>query len=367
MKQFNPYKEVERLEDLPAPVDGIVCHYAFQYIDFTQAEDYAVSSHFRDCIFMGCEMPGAMSHRMCENCLVFPRMGMIFKAFANCLYTGETLYEGYDPKDESTFCRCFDQRVYKDYLANGAQACDIRVTLARSLHDHAMSDAMDNLLDKYEEGNIIAIMGGHAMKRTDGSYRKIVLISKRLTELGKLMVSGGGPGAMEATHLGAWMAGRTEDELEDALAIISTAPAFGDDGWLASAFEVRAKYPQTKYHSLGVPTWLYGHEPATPFATDIAKYFQNSIREDGILSIAKGGVIYTPGSAGTMQEIFQDGAQNHYESMGYASPMIFLGVDFYTNELPVYPFLQSLMEKGKYKNLILSITDSIEDVICALT
>lgn len=55
---------------------------------------------------------------------------------------------------------------------------------------------------------------------------------------------------MEATHLGAWMAGRTEEELEDALAIISSAPVFGDAGWLSSAFEVREKYPQTKYRSL---------------------------------------------------------------------------------------------------------------------
>ena len=30
---------------------------------------------------------------------------------------------------------------------------------------------------------------------------------------------------------------------------------------------------------LGIPTWLYGHEPTTPFARVIAKYFQNSIRE----------------------------------------------------------------------------------------
>ena len=35
--------------------------------------------------------------------------------------------------------------------------------------------------------------------------------------------SGGGPGAMEATHLGAWMAGRNEAEFDDAMDILSTA------------------------------------------------------------------------------------------------------------------------------------------------
>ena len=126
------------------------------------------------------------------------------------------------------------------------------------------------------------------------------------------MASGGGPGAMEATHLGAWMAGRSMEEFDDAMAILSVAPTFRDEGWLRTAFEVRTKYPQNKYRSLGIPTWFYGHEPATPFATHIAKYFFNSLREDVLLSIAKGGIIYSPGSAGTIQEIFQDAAQNHY-------------------------------------------------------
>ena len=126
------------------------------------------------------------------------------------------------------------------------------------------------------------------------------------------------------------------------------------------------QYPQDNYKSLGVPTWLYGHEPATPFATHIAKYFDNSIREDGILTIAKGGIVYTPGSAGTMQEIFQDATQNHYESFGYASPMIFMGKDFWTDEIPVYPLLQSLMKKGRYRNLILTLTDDEDEMVEAL-
>ena len=59
-----------------------------------------------------------------------------------------------------------------------------------------------------------------------------------------------------------------------------------------------------------------------------------------------------------MQEIFQDAAQNHYESFGYASPMVFLGKDFFTKEIPVYTFLTELLSRGKYKNLILSLADS---------
>jgi predicted Rossmann-fold nucleotide-binding protein len=126
------------------------------------------------------------------------------------------------------------------------------------------------------------------------------------------------------------------------------------------------RYPQATYHSLGVPTWLYGHEPATPFATHIAKYFENAIREDGILTIAKGGIIYTPGSAGTMQEIFQDAVQNHYLSFGYASPMIFLDTNYWTHEMPVYPLLEQLTAQGKYRNLLLTLSDAEDDIITAI-
>ena len=124
------------------------------------------------------------------------------------------------------------------------------------------------------------------------------------------------------------------------------------------------RYPRRKdFCSLGIPTWFYGHEPATPFASYIAKYFDNSVREDGLLAIAKGGVIYTPGSAGTMQEIFQDAAQNHYETFGFSSPMVFFGEDYWTRQMPVYELLSRLQEQGKYRNLLLSITDDIESVV----
>ena len=206
-------------------------------------------------------------------------------------------------------------------------------------------------------------MGGHGLSRMDDMYRKVAMISKKLTESGNLMVSGGGPGAMEATHLGAWMAGRSDNELDEAIDMLSAAPSYKDRMWLYTAFKVMYRFPQEKYHSLGVPTWLYGHEPATPFATHIAKYFDNSTREDSILTIAKGGVIYSPGSAGTMQEIFQDAVQNHYLSFGYASPMIFMGTEYWTEEMPVYKLMEHLVNKGKYNNLLLSITDSIEHII----
>lgn len=279
------------------------------------------------------------------------------------LYNAYDLYEGYDPDDDESFKTCHDTMVYNHYIATGKHAYSVEESLARSVHDHGMHVALDEFFKQHIPLHCVGIMGGHAQLRTDAMYRQTAIISKRLTEMGFVMLSGGGPGAMEATHLGAWMAGRTYDELDDAISMLAPAPSFKDKGWLATAFKVIKKYPQSQYVSLGIPTWLYGHEPSTPFATHIAKFFENSIREDSILTLAYGGIIYTPGSAGTMQEVFQDAVQNHYLSFGFSSPMIFFGKQFWTEEMPIYSLLSSLMESGKYKNLLLTVTDDANEIV----
>ena len=279
------------------------------------------------------------------------------------LYTAAELYEGFQRGKESSYGSCFDGRVYQYYQYTGSQEPSVEESLARSLHDNGVHMALRHFFEEHDSRRCVGVMGGHAVPRTDKIYSEVARLSKRLTEDGFVMLSGGGPGAMEATHLGAWMAGRTAAELEDALAMLLPYPSFKDEGWLCSAFDVIKKYPQGQSVSLGIPTWLYGHEPSTPFATHIAKFFENSIREDNILTLAYGGLIYTPGSAGTMQEIFQEAVQNHYLSYGFASPMIFMGKHFWTHEIPIYPLLEQLMETGKYKNLLLTLTDDIDEVV----
>lgn len=299
-----------------------------------------------------------------KDIIAQPSFRMPFDIFREHLYSAESLYRGYQLEKPESFKDCYDQQVYRHYLQTGkTSATDIKETLARTLHDHSMTNAMNDFLVHFDERKVIGIMGGHGLQRNEEAYRKVVIVSKTLAENDCLMVSGGGPGAMEATHLGAWMAGRNESEIEDALTLLKEAPSFKDKLWLETALQVMKKYPQERYTSLGVPTWLYGHELATPFATHIAKYFDNSIREENILTIAKGGIIYSPGSAGTMQEIFQEAVQNHYLSFGYASPMIFLNKRYWTEEMPVYLLMEHLVQKGKYKNLLMTLTDSTDEIV----
>ena len=359
------YVEIENHEALMKVIEagGTLRHYAFQGTDFEPYMDLARKCRYSDCLFLGGFGVEKLRDRIDDTCAIFPRFqGLPFRVFRSGLYNAASLYEGYRPGDPDSYEDCFDSKVYRHYLNAGKQTGDIKETLARILHDHSMNDGLDDFLRSFDEKSIVGIMGGHGISRSDESFRKVVLISRKLTEEGSLMVSGGGPGAMEATHLGAWMAGRSDEDVEEALKILSAAPSYKDRLWLDTAFQVMERFPMPKYVSLGIPTWLYGHEPATPFATHIAKYFDNSTREDTILTIAKGGVIYSPGSAGTMQEIFQDAVQNHYLSFGYASPMVFLGKEYWMEEMPVYRLMEHLIAKGKYNNLLLSITDSVDEI-----
>ena len=356
------YKQIrngDELAELLAQPEEELRRIAFQNVDLTTIPELALAHIYRECLFLSCRLPMGLK-RQSRDCLFLPNMGEEF-GFPNHLYSPEELYDGFNPDEPDSYEKCYDGRVYRHFLKKGKYATDIKETLARTLHDHSISDCLQDFLSRFDEHKRVGVMGGHGLSRLDIAYRQVVLLSKRLAELGFLMISGGGPGAMEATHLGAWMAGRSEEELQEAFSIMSVAPLYTDKLWLSTAWEVHNRFPNLGYESLGIPTWLYGHEPSTPLATHIAKYFDNSIREDGILTISKGGVIYTPGSAGTLQEIFQEAVQNHYLTFGYASLMIFMGKKYWTEEVPVWPLIMHLVDTGRYKNLILCLTDEVGD------
>ncbi|MFS8067594.1 MAG: hypothetical protein ACMG6S_14620, partial [Byssovorax sp.] len=72
------------------------------------------------------------------------------------------------------------------------------------------------------------------------------------------------------------------------------------------------------------------------------------MREEGVLAIGMYGIVFAPGSAGTIQEIFQDAAQNHYKTYDFVSPMVFLGKQYWTETKPVYPLLKQLASGQDY-------------------
>ena len=283
------------------------------------------------------------------------------------LYKACELFDTFDVNNPASLADCYDTRVVKHLDETGVTPESPLEMWARSLHDYRIRKALYLFLGWFEANNIVGVMGGHSLRRTDATYRQVVDLAKSLTERGRVLMSGGGPGAMEATHLGAWLAGRTVADVEEALAILADAPTAKDDGWLATAFKVVERFPQVgDSASLAIPTWFYSDEPPTPFATHIAKFFENSIREDVLLSEAVGGIVFMPGGAGTLQEVFQEAVQNHYLTQGVASPMVFMDSQFWSKDVPIYPLLQKLIDDGRYEHLPIALVDDVESAIQTL-
>jgi predicted Rossmann-fold nucleotide-binding protein len=81
----------------------------------------------------------------------------------------------------------------------------------------------------------------------------------------------------------------------------------------------------------------------TAFATTIAKYFSNALREDTLIHRCGGGVVYLPGMAGTVQEIFQAVTENFYAAdASLVTPLILIGREYWTEVYPAWPLLQRL-------------------------
>jgi predicted Rossmann-fold nucleotide-binding protein len=301
------------------------------------------------------------------------------------LYTPDDLLGAWSPTDPRSYARTLDAEVFRAAHLEGLRTpVTDEAAQARALHDHHITRALQRAVAGRD---VVAFMGGHKLSRRSDGYRMVAHAAWALTRADRLVVSGGGPGAMEAAHLGARLAPHDRHVVDDALEILWPRPSFPSfrlhelidaDGvfdadllgeihaWQVPAFAIAARSGDPVGTSIGIPTWLYGHEPPTPLATHLAKYFENSIREDGLLAIAKAGVIFAEGSAGTLQEIFQDAAQNHYRSVDNTrSPMVFLDVDeFWTRHRPVRSLLEGLFDDETEK--ILSFVATADEAVAAI-
>ena len=285
------------------------------------------------------------------------------------LYTPDELYAGFDPTRPASYADTLDARIHRHWGETGGSEPEPAEALSRRLHDHHVTVALHEWLGPRE---VVAVMGGHGLARTDVAYRDVAVLGRDLARAGLTVATGGGPGAMEAAHLGARLgAGDPADDdarLDRALALLAPAPRYTDERWLAAAFSVMAEVlgptpSPTDARSVGVPTWFYGHEPPTPFAPVIAKYFENSLREDGLVTIAERGIVFAEGSAGTIQEIFQDAAQNHYGTIGgVASPMVLLGSAHWTDRYPVAPLLERMVA-GRANEALVRVVDGPAEAV----
>jgi len=306
-----------------------------------------------------------------------------FQPIRNTVYTAQELFDSYQPSVAGSYGTTMDFRSYQWFVKTGRSTpVDPYVAMMRALHDSSVTFDVGSVISGRR---VVGIMGGHQLPRDSDAYRSIAELGRDLARRDMLVCTGGGPGAMEAGHLGAALSAHPDAQLNAAIDALSTMPRMPTlidivrpDGsadpelvaiahdWFAPAWEM-SRAIVDPVASISIPTWHYGHEPTSPFATHIAKLFQNSIREDGLLTIARQGIVFTQGSAGTLHEVFQDAEQNFYATGGSLfSPMIFLDSDYWTTRLPVHQLVDALFETADpavakaFRKLVL-VTDDIRE------
>lgn len=331
------------------------------------------------CVFLGCTFEDRAQEELVRKRggLIMPPLGELpFDPYRTSLYTVDELMDGYDAGGY-TGTRDFSIYAHFHRGRHHPGGPTILQTLAQRIHDHAVDDALGEFLEDHQGRGAVGIMGGHGTPRSDPAFARVVRLAAALTRAGYLVITGGGPGTMEAGNLGAWLSGAGEGAIEEALGLLAEADTFsgghpeGSEGFApaVSAYIAAARRVVERFGggqpgaSLAVPTWFYGHEPTNLFATAIAKYFDNSVREEGLLAVATAGVIYAPGAAGTMQEIFQDLTQNHYATYGSRSPMVLFDSQRYRAEHRLIQDFVTDQGKATVYGDMIALLDEVDEVV----
>jgi predicted Rossmann-fold nucleotide-binding protein len=271
------------------------------------------------------------------------------------LYTVEKLIEGYLPDDPNSITETFSFKQYQFFkpLIRKGRITDFQALESISNHDATITNLLLDFL--YDSGSdqlrkVVGIMGGHSEARSSRQYADVADLSRKLTLEGYMIVTGGGPGIMEAAHVGAYFSNAPDAfwaeikkrllEIKDKdFDKIPKGVLVDENGTLLTGIDKDIK----KFHdwfkfakdlqnlwsgepgiSLAISTWEYGQEPVMPFASHYASYFQNSIRESALVRESRAGIIYARGGGGTLREIWQDIEENYYsEDRDSLTPMIF--------------------------------------------
>lgn len=362
--------------------------------------------------FIGCKLGAKLAEKAANvGCMtISPRSDLKFNPYRSAVYSWRDLFDKYVSSDPDSYRKCLDWLCYEAAMDENSKKKRADLSLADELvfrlHDFSQEDALMDFLkpdlkDPATWKKVVSIMGGHDLERQeklkgangqltdkDAPYMRAALLAWKLSQAGYLIVTGGGPGAMEAGNLGAFFSNRPESELRAAVVRLAVVPKiqpispgsvrWNSGEWVAPAVDIIEEFSRdgTKVvgESVGIPTWFYGHEPPNVFASHIAKYFENSLREEGLLAVATHGVVFAQGNGGTVQEIFQDACQNYYSVYGPPAPMILLDSAYWNRSgfgvvdqkhKPVWPLLQQLASERTTEGFprAILLTDSIQATI----
>jgi predicted Rossmann-fold nucleotide-binding protein len=318
-------------------------------VDLTDRGPVLAGLRVAGATFLGCAFAAGDEDRVeAAGALVLPALTTApVDVYRSRLYTAVELY------DETPYQRSLDARAYAWSQTRGGADDD----LARSLHDHAVDEA----LAAWVRGkSLVGVMGGHAAERGEQRYADAARLGHALGAH-HVVATGGGPGAMEAANLGSALAGAPASALDEGVAALAEVPAFRPsvDAWLRPALAVRDDI-ETPHDSLAIPTWHYGHEPTNVFATGIAKYFRNAVREAILLEVCDAGIVFLRGAGGTVQEVFQDACENYYADESSVAAMVLVGRRYWTETLPAWPLLRSLA-RGRPMEERVHLVDTVDE------
>ena len=142
--------------------------------------------------------------------------GRLYSAGRDSLYTVDELMAGY--RSDAPM-QSLDARLAAHVKAAGIPPTDVDEAIAQVLHDQGVDQAMRAYVAaSVADGRHVAgVMGGSSTPRDAPAYRLAAQTAKTLSEAGFLVATGGGLGIMEAANLGAYFAGRPDDELHVAI------------------------------------------------------------------------------------------------------------------------------------------------------
>jgi predicted Rossmann-fold nucleotide-binding protein len=283
-----------------------------------------------------------------------------FDPLRHGLYTGDELMQGYTTSDPDG---ALDRTIARYFVAAGGRnPPSAAEAIAQRLHDFGIDRALTAWLDG--DGGVapkvVGVMGSHATPRNDPQYAVVADLGRRLARAGFLVATGGGPGLMEAANLGAYLSTYADRGAVDrALALLKAAPAYEADHvrYIEATRRVLADLPNGG-RSLGVPTWVYPDEPVNLFSSHIAKYFSNSMREEGLIAVGSHGVVIASDTPGTVREVFQAAEQNSYWVGDHRTPMVLLGPEGSAS----FELLMAYARRDGYADLVRSIDDPGEVV-----
>lgn len=337
-------------------------------LDLSERDTVLRALDLSEALFIDCEFStvGRDLVQSTGGLCMDSRRQLPFHTSGRGLYSPEELYEGID---QDIYSRVLDAQIYAYSQHRGPRnAMDDNEAMAITLHDHHIGQALISEVYEgaYRDTPLVGVMGGHAMQRGTLQYAQAVDLGARLTRAGYAVATGGGPGAMEAANAGVWLADYGPEEITLALQMLGAEPdaIHHRTGWARTALAVKQRFPSER-QSLGVPTWFYGHEPPNLFATHIAKFFSNSMREAILLEQSNGGIIVLPGAAGTVQEIFQAACENYYATGARVVPLVLVGKEHWTRILPAWPLLTSLTRDRAMEEKI-ALVDSVAEAVQVL-